>query len=161
MKDGIWSLVSQLGSVLQTGLDMLFCNLFVSTVAMGQLSIAKSIVLIVNSAFTMVSTSFQPLFLKSYSKGNIRELITELKIAVKLSSTFSNIAFAGFFALGLSYYELWIPNQEIGIIYNLTIVCLIPVVISGILAPLYYVHTLTVKKKIPCFINILCGVFWS
>lgn len=44
--------------------------------------------------------------------------MSELKISMKISGILSNIAFAGFATLGMIYYELWIPNQNINLIFH-------------------------------------------
>ena len=76
-----------------------------------------------------------------------------------MSGMLSNIAFAGFAALGMVYYQLWIPNQDIVLIYGLTLVTVSASIVTGPMTPLYYIYTLTVKKKFPCIITILGGIF--
>lgn len=157
--DGLWSSANSLGDVLNSGLDLAVCNLLLTPTAMGQVAIAKTIDNIFHSLYQMVSQAFQPLFLKSYAVNNKNQLLSELKLSMKMSGMLSNIAFAGFFALGMSYYQLWIPNQDIGLIYGLTLVTISASIVTGPMTPLYYIYTLTVKKKIPCMVTILGGFF--
>lgn len=157
--DGIWSSANSLGNILNSGLDLAVCNLLLTPTAMGQVAIVKTLDGIFHALYQMISQAFQPLLLKSYAENNKRRLLSELKLSMKMSGMLSNIAFAGFAALGMAYYQLWIPNQDIGLIYGLTLVTVSASIVAGPMTPLYYIYTLTVKKKFPCIITILGGIF--
>lgn len=156
--DGLWTSFNSLGSLLHSGLDLVVCNLMIDPVGMGQLSIAKDIDLIFHSLYQLVGQAFQPMFLKSYANGDKPRLLKDLKLSMKLSGLLSNLAFAGFFALGTVYYKLWIPNQDIDLIWRLTVITILTSVASGSMNPLYYIYTLTVKMKFPCIVTIVTGV---
>lgn len=156
--DGVWTSANQLGEMLNNGLDLIVCNLMLTPLAMGQLAIAKSIGTMFHTIFSIVNQAFQPMFLKSYSEGNIEKLLGELKLSMKASGMLSTLAFACFVALGISFYKLWIPNQDIHLIYWLTVLTVATVVPGGPMQPLYYIYVLTVKRKIPCLITIAGGV---
>lgn len=149
--NGIWTSVNSLGELLNNGLNLIVCNLMLSSYSMGQLSIAKTIHSIFSSLLTLVGQAFQPMLLKSYAKNDRRGLLTELKMAMKVSGMISNVGFAGFVALGMSYYKLWIPNQDIDLIYKLTVITLLVCIPGGPMTPLYYIYTLTTKKEISVY----------
>lgn len=157
--DGIWTSINSLGELLNSGLDLIVCNLMLSPLAMGQLAIAKTIQSIFQGLFVLVGQAFQPMFLKSYAEENRGSLLRELKLSMKISGMLSNIGFAGFAALGLAYYKLWIPDQDITLIYKLTVISIMTSIPGGPMQPLYYIYTLTVKKMIPCIITIIGGIF--
>lgn len=75
-----------------------------------------------------------------------------------ISGLFSNLAFAGFFALGKEYYLLWIPKQDIELVWALTVLTILGSLIEGAVFPLYYIYTLTVKNKVPCIVTISGGL---
>lgn len=156
---GIWTSVNSVGGLLNNGLDLLICNLMLSSVAMGQMAIAKMINSIFQALYTIVSQAFQPMFLKSYSEGKMEILLQELKFSMKISGMLTNVGFAGFIALGLVYYRLWIPGEDIYLIYKLTVITLLTCIPSGPMQPLYYIYTLTVKKMVPCFVTVAGGFF--
>jgi len=157
--EGCWASFSSVGELLNNGLDLLVCNQMLSSLAMGQIAIAKTMNTIVQSLYAVVDQAFFPMFLKSYAENKKERLLDELKISMKISGYLANIAFAGFVALGLAYYRLWIPNQDIDLIYKLTIVTILTCIPSGAIHPLYYVYTLTVKKALPCLVTIIGGIF--
>lgn len=156
--NGVWNSINSLGNTLNSGLDLIVTNLWLSDLAMGQIAITKTISSIFMSFNQLLAQPFQPLFLKSYSDGNKNKLISELKLSMKLTGLFSSIIFAGFVSLGKVFYNLWIPGQDIDLIYILTVITMLSSVIEGPVYPLYYIYTLTVKNKIPCIITVLGGI---
>ncbi len=156
--NGIWNSINSLGNTLNSGLDLIVTNLWLSDLAMGQIAITKTISSIFMSFNQLLAQPFQPLFLKSYSDGDKNKLISELKLSMKLTGLFSSMIFAGFVSLGKVFYNLWIPGQDIDLIYILTVITMLSSVIEGPVYPLYYIYTLTVKNKIPCIITVLGGV---
>lgn len=156
--DGCWASFSSVGEILNNGLDLIVSNQMLSSLAMGQVAIAKTMNTIVQSLYAVVDQAFFPMFLKSYAEENKPRLLDELKISMKISGYLANLAFAGFVALGLSYYRLWIPGQDIDLIYKLTVITIMTCIPSGAIHPLYYVYTLTVKKAFPCIVTIIGGV---
>ncbi len=155
--DGIWTSLNTLGETLNTGLDLLVCNLLLTPLDMGHLGIAKTVSSIFSSLFVLIGQAFQPIFLKSYAQGDIKTLLKELKFSMKLSGMFSNIAYAGFLILGMVFYNLWIPTQNIELVYQLSVIENMLVIGTGIMFPLYYIYFLTVKKKFPTIITIIGG----
>ncbi len=156
--DGIWASANDLGALLHNGLDLAICNLMLTPLAMGQLAIAKSIDLIFHSLYQVVAQAFQPMFLRSYAQNKMDKLLAELRLSMKLSGMLANLAFAGFFALGMAYYQLWIPGEDIPLVYRLTVITIMTSVASGTMKPLYYIYTLTVKQRFPSIVTIVTGV---
>lgn len=154
---GIWNSLNSLGNALNSGLDLLITNLMLTPLAMGQLAIAKTISSIFYALFQLVSQPFQPIFLKDYSDKNMDKLLSDLKVSMIVCGLFSNLAFAGFVGLGLEYYQLWIPSQDINLVWILTIITVLGSVIEGAVFPLYYIYTLKIKNKIPCFVTLIGG----
>ena len=154
---GIWTSITQLGNFLHNGLDLAICNLMLTPFAMGQLAIAQSIDLICKSIYAIVGHAFQPNLLKIYARDKMEDLLEEFRLAMNTSALFSNLSFAGFVSLGMAYYKLWIPNQDIDLIYKLTVICIATGISSGIVNPLYYIYSLTAKKMGSAFITIISG----
>lgn len=155
---GIWNSLNSLGNTLNSGLDLIITNLMLNSLTMGQLAIAKTISTIFYALFQMIAQPFQPIFLDDYSRNDKKKLCEDLITSIKVSGLFSNLAFAGFFSLGLVYYKLWIPNEDIKFVWMLTVVTIFGSIIEGAVFPLFYIYTLTVHNKIPCLITIGGGV---
>lgn len=157
--NGFWNAANSVGNALNTGLDLLISNLMLSTVAMGQISIAKTISNIIYTLYLAIAQPFHPIFLKKYSDGDTEGLIAELKYAMKVCGSITNTIFAGFWAMGLYFYALWIPTQDIAFVHKITVLAMLPCITEGCVYPLYYIYTLTVKNRFPCIVTIIGGLF--
>lgn len=156
--EGVWNSLNSLGNSLNNGLDLIFANIMLSPMSMGQISIIKSVFAIFSGVYQLVAQPFQPMFLKDYAANNKVELIKNLKLSMKISGLISNLIFAGFFSLGMCYFKLWVPDQNTVLMYNLTLLATITCILEGPIYPLYYIYTLTIKNKIPCLITIGGGI---
>lgn len=158
MGNGIWNSLNTLGNTLNSGLDLIIANLMLSGVATGQISVAKTIESMFTMLYQVVFQPFQPRLLKAYASGNKEVLRKELQNSMKICGLFSNIAFAGFFSLGALYFKLWLPSQDYVLLNSLTLATVAGSITAGVIQPVYYVNTLTVKTKIPCFLTIASGL---
>ena len=156
--NGIWNSINNLGNVLISGIDLLLANVLLSAVAMGQLSLSRTFSSVFSRLYQLVSQAFQPLFLESYSSDNREALLSRLKLSSKMSGYFASLIFAGFFALGIPFFELWIPGQDISLVYSLTMIGIVGSFFEGLVNPLYYIYTLTLKNKVPTAITVIGGV---
>lgn len=157
--DGIWTSFNALGDNLNSGLDLVICNLLLDAVQMGQVAIAKTVYFMITGIFVILNPAFQPMMLKSYAAHDRETFLNELKTAMKISGMMANVVFAGFVSLGLCFYRLWMPHENVGLIYELTVINLLVLIASGPMQPLYYIYILTLKKKFPCIVTIIGGVF--
>lgn len=156
--DGIWSSVSSVGKILNQGLDLVVCNLMLTPLQMGQLAVAKTLDSIAHAMYLYLAQAFHPIFLKTYAQSGRKELLRDLKLSMKVCGLFSNLVFAGFFAIGEAFCRLWIPNQDCALIYRLTVLTLATGLFVGPLSPLYYIYVLTVKRAFPSIVVCLGGV---
>lgn len=158
MSNGIWQSVNSLGNVLNSGLDLIVSNLMLSGIATGQIAAVKTIGTMFSMLYQIINQPFQPKMLKVYSTGDMKLFVKELTKTMKFCGFFSNVAFAGFVAIGWTYFKLWLPSQDTNILYILAIITIFGSITEGIAQPMYYVNTLTLKKKIPCFVTIGSGL---
>jgi O-antigen/teichoic acid export membrane protein len=54
---------------------------------------------------------------------------------------------------------LWLPGQDAQTLYRLTVLTILTGLLSGVMRPVYYVYTVTVKNKIPCLVTVAGGFF--
>ncbi len=155
---GAWNSVNQLGNVLNSGLDLIVSNLMLTGVQTGQISVAKSIGTLFSTLYITLLQPFVPELLKSYSSGNEIVFKRSVKKAMVVCGGICNIAFAGFASLGTLYYKLWLPNEDSSILYLLTVVTVFLSVTSGVLQPVYYINTLTLKNRGPCVVTVIGGL---
>ena len=158
VKNGIWNSLNSLGNVLNSGLDLIISNLMLSGTATGQIAVSKTIGTMFQTVLVVVSQPFQPQMIKTYASGRMDEFLKSLKKAMIVCGWFSNVAFAGFVALGMLYFKLWLPDENTTVLYYLTVLTVVNYVTDGVLQPVYYINTLTLQNKIPCWITIAGGL---
>lgn len=158
LKNGIWNSLNSLGNVLNSGLDLIISNLMLTGTAMGQIAVAQSIGAYFSILYETVFQPFQPRLLKLYASEDRKPFLNALTKAMTICGCFSNVALAGFFSLGRLYYDLWLPNQDGEMLYLLTMITVFLSITAGAMKPIYYVYTLTLKNKLPCYLTIASGV---
>lgn len=154
---GMWNSLNSIGNMLNSGVDLWVTNLKLSALSMGQLSIVKTISVIYSTLMSILSRPFQPYLLKKFSAQEQDDLVSIFKFQIKFSSYVSNMMVTGLLTFGAVYYELWTPNQDIDLLYGITVVTVIGFLFEGMVQPLFYIYTLTLKNKIPCFVTIASG----
>ncbi len=158
VKNGIWSSVNQLGNILNSGLDLLIANLFLTGVEMGQIAVAKTVASIFGTLVAVIYQPLHPQMLKSYSSGNTDAFMKDLTRSMKICGFFGALFYSGFFSLGLLYFKLWLPGEDSLLLHRLTLITVLNYVTESVVMPIYYVSTLTVKNKVPCWVTIGGGV---
>lgn len=156
--NGLWNAANSLGNILNTGLDLYISNRMLSSLVVGELAIAKTMGAMIPVVYQLISQVFQPVWLKKYADGDRYNLVVDLKKAMKLSGFCVGTLFCVFVAVGDRFYELWLKGQSSHQIYLLTIFTLMGYLMEGVVGPLYYIYTLCVKNKVPCFVTIMGGV---
>lgn len=145
---GIWNTVSKLSSILSSGLDLLITNIFVDGVAMGVLSLSKTIPNIVLSFFGTIATIFAPQLTISYAKNEKEDMKKQLIMSTKILGIISTIPMVIIFSLGKEFYSLWAPTQDANFLYLLTIISCVNLMFDLPLEPLYNIFTVTNKIKV-------------
>lgn len=155
---GIWNTITKIGNVLTDGLDLLISNIFLGPLAMGQLSIAKTISSSEAILEGYLSNVFQPRITYYYANKDPR-MVDSLKFSMRIVAFFTNILLIGIMVFGLSFYKLWIPTQNTELIYILTIITLMASVVSSSVNPLFSIYTITNKLKVNSLVTVGVGIF--
>lgn len=156
---GIWSSVTKLSQVLSDGLDMLISNLWVSSYAMGQLSIAYTIPTLLASVLSQISSLFNPQQTYFYAKGDIKSVVKEIRTNMMLTGYLISIIFAGIITFGYEFFSLWVPNENIKMIYVLAVLSIISVLISGVSSSLSSVFLITDHLKVNSLVWLAVSCF--
>ena len=67
---GVWNSINSLGNMLNSGLDLLITNMWITPIAMGQLSVSQKLSSIIMQFLSTVSNTFAPIHLKDYADGD-------------------------------------------------------------------------------------------
>ena len=150
---GAWNSVTKLSQVLSDGLDLLIANIWISAYLMGELSIAQQFPVYISTLISTLINLFNPNLTEYYAKNDIDAVVKELKLSMKFSSFFSNIIFCILIVFGHYFVGLWVPNQDVDLIYTLLCVIMMSVVVSGVTTSLNNVFMVTNKLKVN-------SIFW-
>ena len=158
---GIWNSLNKLQQILITGLDLLLTNVFISSIEMGLLSIAKTIPGIISTLIGTVSSTFEPQMTIVYGTGDMDKFVGETKFAMKFGGLLCSVPIIGFLCFGRAFYSLWMPSLSSTDVYKvhiLAILTLLPEIFSVYIFPLYSVNTVTCKLKIPVLLSVAIGL---
>lgn len=150
---GAWNSVTKLSQVLSDGLDLLITNLWINASLMGSLSIAQQLPTYISTLLSTLINLFNPNLTMYYAKNDIDAVVKEMKMSMKFSSFFTNIIFCGIVVFGHYFVSLWVPNQDVDLIYQLLCVIMMSVVVSGVTTSLNNIFTVTNKLKVN-------SIFW-
>lgn len=148
IKSGIWNSFTRLGAIFLSGLDLLIANLYVSSLAMGILSIAKTIPKLIISAISSFSAVFIPEIMIAYAKNDKDELMKSIFRGIFICSLLSIIIQTIIIVLGKSIYSVWVPDQDIETIYWLSVISIGGYIILMPLECLYAIFTATNQVKV-------------
>lgn len=147
IKSGIWNSISKIAQTLSDGLDLLITNLWISTIAMGQLNLAKIFSGYVSSFLGTVISAFCPELTQKYALGEKKELVEELKVSMRLCSFIANIPFLLMVLWGREFFELWVPQEDSIVLHKLAILSIQGVLVSGVTSTLNNVFIITNRVK--------------
>lgn len=150
---GIWNSISRLSQVLSDGLDLLITNLWISPYLMGELSIAQQMPTYISTLLNLLINLFNPNLTEYYAKNDKDAVVKELKVSMKFSGFFANIIFCGMLVFGSYFVQLWVPNQDVQLIYTLLVIIMMSLLVSGVTTSLNNVFLVTNHLK-------LNSIFW-
>ena len=154
---GVWYLVANLGTTLNSGLDLMVTNVFLGATSMGVLSVPKTLSTFVTTLFIAVANSFRPQLLRLYSQEKSKELAEGFLLDMKCCGFVSCTIFSVYCAFGSQFLKLWIPGQDTALIYRLSMLTFLAEVLIGFVQPLHFVSVLTGKLQVPCLSNLAIG----
>ncbi len=128
---GVWSVVSRLGGMLTSGLDLLLCNLLVSAAEMGALSISKTLPALVLTFINIIAGAYSPTIIKTYAQKSSADVAEVVKSSMRTLSALLSIIVGGIIAFGDVFFELWVPGQDAGKLYILCTVSMLAIAFSS------------------------------
>lgn len=153
-KSGIWNSIVRLSQVLLDGLDLIISNIFVSANAMNVLAFAKTLPSFIGNIIITIAGVFVPKMLDHYAQKNTKDLFEQSSLYMICLSLFTAIFIGGLTIYSLDFYKLWLPNEDIQLITIITIVNILPYLISAPLNIVFNYFTIynEVKKQSVAFL---------
>ena len=155
----IWNSVDQLSFLLLTQLDLVITNLFIGVTEAADYSIAKMMPTMLQTLLGVLVSVFVPQFTILYAQNKHRELIKEINKSIKIMGIATTIPIGLLIIYGEDFFRLWIGSQYSDNITLLSILTLIPMIISSCINTLFNVYTVTNNLKIPAIVLLFNGLF--
>lgn len=128
---GFWNVITKIGEILLDGLDILICNILISSAVMGTLAIAKTIPGMILTLVFLLVYAYLPSITISYAKEDIDDMKKILIQCVKIIGAFINVFLVMLVVLGDMFYKLWVPTQDEKVLYILSILIAMNLLIRG------------------------------
>lgn len=155
---GMWSSLSKLSAILSSGIDLLISNIMIDSIAMGKISIARTIPLMIISCFTVITNVFAPQLTIYYAKKEIENIKKSLEYSIKGISVFSNVIISIFIILANDFYRLWVPKESSQFLTILSVIVCIQMIIYLPLQPLNNIFPMVNKLKLPALSVFISGL---
>ncbi len=128
LSSGVWNSISSLSSILMGGLDLLIVNLAISEAAMGNVSIAKYLPLYVSSFIITIANVFAPKQTKLFAEDDKEGMKNTLLGSIKITAFLTCLPTTFIIVYGKEFFGLWVPTQDMNLLWKLAIVavCLYP-----------------------------------
>ena len=158
LSSGVWNSVNQLSTVLLTTLDIYLANLLVGAQASGEYSIVKTVPnFILALASTLVGV-FVPQFTIHYARNERKKLIDSVDFSIKIMGYLLMIPVGFLLVFGSDFFRLWVPSQNSEYLQGLSILTLLPIVVTGSVNTIFNIYTVTNKLRTPALTWIGFGI---
>lgn len=158
IKAGIWNLISQLSGLLNTGLDLLLANKFISPSSMGVLSIASTLPAMIQAVLGSVSSAFTPNLTKYYAHEKYGEMVWELEKSIRMMNLVLIVPMAGITVFGGSFYALWQPTQNSEVLQLLSVLKILCLTFTGGMAAVHEIFVITNKLRPQAIATLISGI---
>lgn len=158
LSSGVWSLVNKLSSILLDGLDLLLTNLFIGPLEMGALALSRTITTMFYSLRGTLDYPFAPPMTECYAKGDIDGVVRNARMGNKVLGIIMIAPMAAFTVYGISFFQLWVPSQDSGMIQTLALLAMINLLASSCINTVFSVFSVTNHVRIPALMTLLNGI---
>lgn len=154
---GVWNSVNQLSVVLLTSLDLLLMNMFVGAQASGEYSIVKMLPTLIGQIVAVMVEVFVPQFTIQYARGRMGELVESVEFSVKSLGAIVTVPIGFLIVFGGDFFRIWVPGQDASLLQALSILSLIPCIVTSSISTVYNVYTVTNKLRTPALVWVGLG----
>jgi len=155
---GVWNSVNQLSVVLLTSLDLLLANIFISAQSSGEFAIVKTIPNFIQSFISVLVGVFVPQFTILYAQNKKKELLNNINFSIKIMGLIVTLPIGFLIVYGREFYSLWVPGENIAKLHLLSIITIVPMIITGSINTIFNVYTVTNKLKVPALVLLVTGI---
>lgn len=158
LSSGVWNSVNQLSIVLLTSLDIYLMNVLISAKAAGEYSMAKTLPNFIQSFVGVMVSVFVPQFTILYAQKKKKDLLESVNFSVKVMGYVMALPIGFLIIFAPDFFQLWVPGQNVAVLQGMSLLTIIPMIITGSINTIYNVYTVTNKLKVPALVWVVFGV---
>lgn len=158
VRAGFWNSFNSLSNILSTGLDLLITNLFISSAAMGTLSIAKQIPAVIQTLIGTIGGVFAPNYTIAYARNDKTDLMCKIRQSMILLGIVSNLCLIVLVVVGKSFFSLWMPNQDPEQLQTLSILTIAGFAVNGCVQCIFNIYVITNKIRANAVVSFVSNV---
>lgn len=155
---GVWNSVNQLSNILMSGLDLLIANIFLGAALSGEFAIAKTVPLFFQSFIAVLVGVFVPELMILYARGQKTEFRASLDRSMKFMQILLTIPMGFLVVFGDTFFTLWVPGQDSHLLHIMTILIIIPMIVTTSIETLFHVYTVTNRLRLPAVALLITGI---
>ena len=157
LSSGVWNSFNQLSLVLLTTLDIYLANVFIGAQASGEYSLVKTVPNFIQSLVGVLVGVFIPQFTIHYARKERRELLDSIDFSIKVMGYVMMIPLGFLMVFGVDFFHVWVPTQNAQLLQGLSILTLVPMVVTCSINTIFNVYTVTNKLKVPALAWVAFG----
>ncbi|MGL5937572.1 MAG: oligosaccharide flippase family protein [Phocaeicola sp.] len=158
VSSGIWNSFNQLSVILMTQVDLLITNVFIGAAATGEYSLAKTLPAITQSFVSVIASTFSPQLNIYYAQNRVDLIIKEINKSIRLLGLVISLPLGFLIVYGEVFFSLWVPTQDAKFLQILSVLSLIPIILTGSINTIYGVYSMTNKLRTPALAWFFLGV---
>lgn len=158
LSSGIWNSINQLSVVLLTTLDLYLANMMISAEASGLYSIAKTMPNFIQNIVGVMVGVFVPQFTILYAQGKKQKLQDSIDFSIKIMGYFITLPIGFLIVYGQEFFRIWVPNENAEMLHLLSLLTIIPMIVTGSINTIFNVYTVTNKLKTPALVLLATGI---
>lgn len=155
---GIWNSISSVGNILIDGVDLLLSNLYLGVTAMGVVAVSKTLPSCITQFANSIRWAFLPQLTLDYARNDREKIKKDLHISMRVLCFIVTIPLAIIVAVGREFYMLWVPSQDAGLLYILSILASLTFIFTGSCYLLINIFTVTNTVRSNSIARIITGI---
>lgn len=153
---GMWNTVNAAGSLLFLSVDLILVNKLLGPSIGGEYAAVLQWTVLLRSLATAASAAFGPAVVQLFARGDLKGLLDQLGMAVRLLGLALPLPIGLIAGLGREILELWLGRDFGGWAWLLVLTTL-PLSVNLAVLPLFQAQTATNRVRVPALVTIGMG----
>ena len=158
LRVGVWNSLNQLGDLLLSSSDLLVANILIGELASGNISIIKTVPVLISGIITAINVVFLPRITHLYGENRTEEMIKDVNRSQLLMGTLITPIVVLFSISGKAFFSLWVPNNDATLLSLLSCIEVSRMAVVAVTWPVSNLNIVMDKVKVPSIAVIISGL---